>query len=216
MYGVFVARGAPLPEIAEQLGVGISSKPDFAVWKAHAVLHPWFPPVRGTDIHVVRLGCHHFSPVYNTCTLLWNNVKYVHANLDAPDNAISDNESSSEILTSQNQILKCTKTGAKSEDPSRSLEINAIWTYFVKKVFSWKCLAWIPLWRNYKRTPDRQIQVQISPLHFKGHGKWVFRTFLFSLRFAFPNTFIYCVYYRRGTIGGGISVTELRAVTCNI
>ena len=36
-------------------------------------------------------------PVYNTCTLLQNNVKYVDANLDAPDNAISDNESSSEI-----------------------------------------------------------------------------------------------------------------------
>ena len=43
-------------------------------------------------------------PVYNTCTLLENNVKYVDANLDAPDNAISDNESSSEMLTSQNQI----------------------------------------------------------------------------------------------------------------
>ena len=43
-------------------------------------------------------------PVYNTCTLLYNNVKYVDANLDAPDNAISDNESSSEMLTSQSQI----------------------------------------------------------------------------------------------------------------
>ena len=43
-------------------------------------------------------------PVYNTCTLLKNNVKYVDANLDAPDNAISDNESSSEMLTSQSQI----------------------------------------------------------------------------------------------------------------
>ena len=31
-------------------------------------------------------------------------VKYVDANLDAPDNAISDNESSSELLTSQSQI----------------------------------------------------------------------------------------------------------------
>ena len=30
--------------------------------------------------------------------------KYVDANLDAPDNAISDNESSSEMLTSQSQI----------------------------------------------------------------------------------------------------------------
>ena len=28
-----------------------------------------------------------------------NNIKYVDANLDAPDNAISDNESSSEMLT---------------------------------------------------------------------------------------------------------------------
>ena len=43
-------------------------------------------------------------PVYNTCTLLENNVKYVDAKLDAPDNAISDNESSSEMLTSQSQI----------------------------------------------------------------------------------------------------------------
>ena len=32
----------------------------------------------------------HHNPVYNTCTLLENNVKYVDANLDAPDNAISD------------------------------------------------------------------------------------------------------------------------------
>ena len=39
-----------------------------------------------------------YIPVYNTCTLLENNVKYVDANLDAPDNAISDNESSSEML----------------------------------------------------------------------------------------------------------------------
>ena len=30
-----------------------------------------------------------------------NNVKFVNANLDAPDNTISDNESSSEMLTSQ-------------------------------------------------------------------------------------------------------------------
>ena len=41
-------------------------------------------------------------PVYNTCTLLYE--KYVDANLDASDNAISDNESSSEMLTSQSQI----------------------------------------------------------------------------------------------------------------
>ena len=34
-------------------------------------------------------------PVYNTCTLLQNNVKYVDAYLDVHDNAISDNESSS-------------------------------------------------------------------------------------------------------------------------
>ena len=33
-----------------------------------------------------------------------NNVKYVDANLDSPDNAISDHESSSEMLTSQSQI----------------------------------------------------------------------------------------------------------------
>ena len=33
-----------------------------------------------------------------------NNEKYVDANLDAPDNAISDNESSSEMLTSQSQL----------------------------------------------------------------------------------------------------------------
>ena len=44
------------------------------------------------------------NPVYNTCTLLENNVAYVDADLDAPDNAISDNESSSEMLTSQSQI----------------------------------------------------------------------------------------------------------------
>ena len=31
-------------------------------------------------------------------------VKYVDANLDAPDNAISGNEPSSEMLTSQSQI----------------------------------------------------------------------------------------------------------------
>ena len=43
-----------------------------------------------------------FISVYNTCTLLSNNVKYVDANLDAPDNA--GNEPSSEMLTSQSQI----------------------------------------------------------------------------------------------------------------
>ena len=41
--------------------------------------------------------------VYNTCTLLLDNEKYVDANLDAPDNAISGNEPSSEMLTSQQQ-----------------------------------------------------------------------------------------------------------------
>ena len=42
--------------------------------------------------------------VYNTCTLLQNNAKHVDANLDAPDNAISGNEPSSDMLTSQSQI----------------------------------------------------------------------------------------------------------------
>ena len=43
----------------------------------------------------------HFISVYNTCTLLFNNKKYnVDANLDAPDNAISGNGPSSEMLTS--------------------------------------------------------------------------------------------------------------------
>ena len=49
------------------------------------------------------------------------------ANLDAPDNAISGNEHSSEMLTSQSQIPK--QVMPKSEDLSRSLEINAIWTF---------------------------------------------------------------------------------------
>ena len=49
--------------------------------------------------------------VYNTCTLLLNNEKYVDANLDAPDNAKTGNEHSSEMLT------------------SRSLEIKPIWTF---------------------------------------------------------------------------------------
>ena len=44
--------------------------------------------------------------VYNTLTLLLNNEKYVDANLDAPDNAISGNEPSSEMLTSQSQKLE--------------------------------------------------------------------------------------------------------------
>ena len=37
-------------------------------------------------------------------TFIENNVKYADANLDVPDNSISDNESSSEMLTSQSQI----------------------------------------------------------------------------------------------------------------
>ena len=44
-----------------------------------------------------------FISVYNTCTLLLNE-KYVDANLDAPDNAISGNEPSSDMLTCQGQI----------------------------------------------------------------------------------------------------------------
>ena len=47
--------------------------------------------------------------VYNTCTLLLNKEKYVDANLDATDNAISDNESSSEMFTSQSQIPEWAK-----------------------------------------------------------------------------------------------------------
>ena len=43
--------------------------------------------------------------VYNTCSILKNKEKYV----DASDNAISDNESSSEMLTSQSQIPECAK-----------------------------------------------------------------------------------------------------------
>ena len=39
-----------------------------------------------------------YSSVYNTSSL------HVDANLDAPDNVISGNEPSSEMLTSQNQI----------------------------------------------------------------------------------------------------------------
>ena len=44
--------------------------------------------------------------VYNTCTRLLNDEKYVDANLDAPDNAISGNEPSSEILTGQSHKLE--------------------------------------------------------------------------------------------------------------
>ena len=56
-----------------------------------------------------------YISVYNTCTLLWNNVKYVDANLDAPDNAISGNEPSSEMLTRQCQIPEWAKTGDAKE-----------------------------------------------------------------------------------------------------
>ena len=65
----------------------------------------------GCDIKNVDL---HIS-VYNTCALLWNNVKYVDVNLDAPDNAISGNEPSSEMLTSQSQIPEWAKTGNAKE-----------------------------------------------------------------------------------------------------
>ena len=41
--------------------------------------------------------------IYNTCTLL-QKKKNADANLDASDNAISGNEPSSEMLTSQSQI----------------------------------------------------------------------------------------------------------------
>ena len=58
----------------------------------------------GILLTILTYGDGSHNPVYNTCTLLQNNVKYVDANLDAPDNAISDNESSSEMLTSQSQI----------------------------------------------------------------------------------------------------------------
>ena len=42
-------------------------------------------------------------------------MKYVDANLDAPDNAILGNEPSSEILTSQSQITEWAKTGNGKE-----------------------------------------------------------------------------------------------------
>ena len=67
--------------------------------------------------------------VYNTCTLLLNNEKYVDANLDATDNAISGNEPSSEMLTNQSQIPELKQVIPKSEDLSRSLEIKLIWTF---------------------------------------------------------------------------------------
>ena len=40
-----------------------------------------------------------YVSVYITCILLQNNEKYVDANLEAPDNVISGNEPSSEVLS---------------------------------------------------------------------------------------------------------------------
>ena len=50
-------------------------------------------------------------PVYNTCTLLLNKEKYVDSNLDASDDAISDNESSTMSKTgmSQKQVMPQTE-----------------------------------------------------------------------------------------------------------
>ena len=45
-----------------------------------------------------------YISVYNTCTLLLNNIRYVDANSDASDNALSGNEPSSEMLTRQSQL----------------------------------------------------------------------------------------------------------------
>ena len=54
--------------------------------------------------------------VYNTCTLLLDNEKYVDAKLDAPDNAISGKKPSSQMLnTSQSRKLECAKTGNAKE-----------------------------------------------------------------------------------------------------
>ena len=50
-----------------------------------------------------------YISVYNTCTLLLKNEKYIDANLDAPDNTISVNEPSSEMLTCQSQITEWAK-----------------------------------------------------------------------------------------------------------
>ena len=40
VYGVLIGHGAPLPEIAEQFGLGIRSLPDYAVLEARHVLPP--------------------------------------------------------------------------------------------------------------------------------------------------------------------------------
>ena len=53
---------------------------------------------------------------------------FVDAYLDAPDNAISDIETSSEMLTSQSQKLEYAKTD-NGKDLCRSLEIKPIMTF---------------------------------------------------------------------------------------
>ena len=53
---------------------------------------------------------------------------FVDAYLDAPDNAISDIETSSEMLTSQSQKLEYAKTD-NAKDLCRSLEIKPIMTF---------------------------------------------------------------------------------------
>ena len=66
--------------------------------------HLGSPLAQCTSIFDFKGITHTHIPVYNTCTLLLNKQKYVDANLDESDNAISDNESLSEMLTSQSQI----------------------------------------------------------------------------------------------------------------
>ena len=63
-----------------------------------------------------RVAMYFNISVYNTwLKLLLNNEKYVDANLDARDNAISGNEPSSEMLTSQSHKLEWAKTGNAKE-----------------------------------------------------------------------------------------------------
>ena len=50
---------------------------------------------------------------YITHVHFYKIIKYVDASLDAPDNAISDNESSSEMLPSQSQIYITFKSAVK-------------------------------------------------------------------------------------------------------
>ena len=58
---------------------------------------------------------------------LLNNEIYIGANLDAPDNAFSGIEPSSEILKNQSQKLNWAKHAMpKSLDLSKSLEIKPI------------------------------------------------------------------------------------------